>query len=100
MDGQGRQQQSRGPAPAPIWRFQARWGLGDHATCPKPMLPLDWGTLLALHGAWLLGTLAAPGGLLDQPAAYVDAMHLIESERTAIERHKLKEKQREAGLEV
>lgn len=85
----GTRHKSRGPAPDPIWRFEAAYQLGDWRTCPKPEVPLDWSVLMTLHGAWLLGTLALPGGLMDQPAPYVDAMHLIEAERQKIEKRRM-----------
>ena len=89
----GKTQRSRGPAPEPIWRFERGWGLGDHATCPKLKMPENWGYLIALHAAWKLGTLHGSGGMTQQPATYVDAMTLIESERLKIEEHRLKEQQ-------
>ncbi len=47
-------------------------------TCLLPMVePTTW-SMLRLHRFWQNAILLRPGGLMDQPARYLEAMQLID----------------------
>jgi hypothetical protein len=48
-------------------------------------MPDNWSALIAFYSAWKLGHLPCAGGLMDQPAVYLETMHLIAGELGKIE---------------
>lgn len=45
--------------------------------CPRRSLPPEYARWIQLYGHYKAGHLLVAGGLMDQPAKYVTAMHLI-----------------------
>lgn len=57
--------------------------------CPLPMVTMDHAALFRLWPYWERGTMPDPGGLLDQPNGFVQAMDRIRShlDAAAAEEH-------------
>lgn len=55
-------------------------GVGDFDTCLKPMVGEPEWQLLRLHGAYVQHVLPLSGGLLEQPARFMEAMRVIEDQ--------------------
>ena len=68
---------SKGPAKYPKWDIPGV--LVDSRICPLPMITGETRSMLKLHAHYKNGILPISGGILDQPAAYVEAMNIIES---------------------
>lgn len=47
--------------------------------CPGNFYSSAYGQLLDIHRQYRKGVLANPGGLMDQPAKYIDLMNLVEN---------------------
>lgn len=60
-------------APYPKWR------IGDETfqTCPRFLVTEESAQMLRLYGHYDAGHLPFPGGILDQPAAFVEAVEII-----------------------
>ncbi len=69
-------------------------GVIESYTCFLPMITPQSNELLRLFGHYRKGNLAFSGGLLDQPAAYIEAMELLDGTFAQIERERLEEAQR------
>jgi len=67
---------SRGVAPI---KFASIPGVIDSNVCLKPMITQASMFYLRMHSHYKNGVLPYSGGLLDQPAVYLQAMELIDS---------------------
>jgi hypothetical protein len=75
-DESGEIEGSVGPAAYPRWSIPGV--LEDSRTCPKPKVTQQSVALLRLFKHYRHGLLPLNGGLMDQPAAYIEAMEIIE----------------------
>ena len=67
--------ESKGPANFPILEIE---GVGEYRTCLLPMITPWARRMLELHTDYGNRLLPWAGGTLDQPAAYLDIMRIIE----------------------
>lgn len=79
---------SKGPAPFAVWIIP---GVLESRTCPLPMVTQAERTWLQLYDAYKAGFLALAGAALDQPAAYQEAMTLIDREFAKINRERMEQ---------
>ncbi len=61
-------------------------------------MPANWGALVLVYEAWKHGQLPRSGGSLDQPAALMDALRVIDSELLAIEEYRAKQRTTAIGV--
>jgi len=78
---------SRGPAPTELWIVK---GVIESRTCLLPMITAASRGLLALYGHYKNGLLPLAGGVVDQPAAFLQAMDIIGGEINRLERERAK----------
>lgn len=73
---------SKGPAPFMMWVIADPDGgtvpIFESATCPLPEIPARIWDMFTLYRHYKNGILFASGGIIDQPARYLQAMDEIE----------------------
>lgn len=78
-DEEGKLKGSQGPAPFEKWEIEF---FGEQIlaskVCPKPMITARSNGFLRLFNHYERSVFPFAGGLLEQPAAYLEAMELIE----------------------
>ena len=75
-DDAGAMPGSRGPAPYPIWTIA---GVVESRVCLLPLVSAASREWLRLHADWKAGFLPFAGGAMEQPAAYREAIMLVET---------------------
>lgn len=66
-----------GESPYPRWTLEGHFK--DSRTCPRTLVTSDSAAWLRLHNHYVAGHLLERGGLLDQPAVFLDAMRAIDA---------------------
>lgn len=74
---------SRGPAGFPVFAIP---GVIESHTCLLPLVEAQSWAWIRMYKHYKAGYLVAGGGLLDQSAAYLEAMEVIASEVAKLER--------------
>ncbi|MFP4560983.1 MAG: hypothetical protein ACLFQ3_06625 [Thiohalorhabdus sp.] len=91
-DEEGELEGSRGPAPFVKWEIEHGGAqILASRTCPKPMVTEQSTGYLRLYNHYERSVLPYSGGLLQQPAAYLEAMEVIES---AVNEHQRQQAER------
>jgi hypothetical protein len=72
-------------------------GVGPLTTCPVNYVTPDVAAVLSCWSAFKNGVLPRAGGLLDQAATFVEAINILESELSKLQKEKFEEERAKAN---